>query len=70
MSAVFDPDYAEPSYYDSCVGACIEAVYEDDESLWLHLSDGSALCFIADPAGGFNIEIHDRCEDDAEDFCQ
>lgn len=48
----------ETDYFDQIVGACIVAVHDDSESVWLHLSDGSCMEFFALPEGGFDFEIH------------
>lgn len=62
--ASLDPEYTEElSYYDSCLGTCITAVHEDDESIWLHLSDGSTICVTA-LQQGFDVEIFDRPEEE------
>ena len=59
MGEMVDEERGEPSYYDTCIGASITAVHEDAESVWLHLSDGSAICFMA-LEQGFDVEIFDR----------
>lgn len=51
----------DTEYFEQIVGACIVAVHDDDESIWLHLSDGSAVEFYSLPLpdGGFDFEIHE-----------
>lgn len=51
-------DTEETSYFDQCVGCEIMAIHDDSGSVWLHLSDGSALEFFALPDGGFDFDIH------------
>lgn len=48
----------EAGYYEQVVGATITAVHDDDESVWLHLSDGSMIEITAMQDGGFDVEIH------------
>lgn len=52
-----DEDDQASGYLDSCVGTTIRAVHEDDDSYWLHLSDGTSLQFYVD-ADGLNVEVH------------
>lgn len=50
-------DEQEEGYFDQCIGAVITAIHDDDESVWIHLSDGSVLEFYA-TAEGFDFDIH------------
>lgn len=47
----------EDAYYDQAVGLVITAIHDDTESIWLHLSDGSAMEFYA-TTDGFDMDIH------------
>ena len=47
----------EDAYYDQVVGLVITSIHDDSESIWLHLSDGSAMEFYA-TTDGFDMDIH------------
>ena len=47
----------EDAYYEQAVGLVITSIHDDTESVWLHLSDGSAMEFYA-TATGFDMDIH------------
>lgn len=46
------------SYLAAIVGTRILGVSEDDEGVRFYLDDGNQVEFMADPDGGFGVEIH------------
>lgn len=60
MSDAFEGSFDE--YLAPAIGRCITSVRDDDESVWLTLSDGSAIEIYGLEDGGFGVELHAECK--------